>query len=118
VNEGQAIIASNKSANAMFGYKEGQLKGENLNILIPKTYHQNHADYADHYMGSNVPRQMGRGRDLYGRRKNGETFPIEVGLNPLQVDQNNYVLALVTDISIRKKQENKILKLNSKLGQL
>src|SRR5699024_421963 len=53
-----------------------------------------------------------------GLKKNGEVFPVEAGLNPFTVEGDNFVMALVTDISVRKKQEEEILRLNNKLGQL
>ena len=117
VNHKQEIVASNEAADRMFGYNPGQLMGENLNILIPPKYHTNHTAQADEFMERRNPRQMGHGSDLYGRRKDGSIFPVEAGLNPFEVNESRYVMALVTDISLRKNQERQIIDLNVHLEQ-
>lgn len=117
VNENQEIVTSNEAADIMFGYKAGELLGQNLNILIPREYHSSHPTQVGVYMGKNNPRQMGHGRDLYGRRKDNSTFPVEAGLNPFEVLGKRYVMALVTDITVRKNQEIEISELNSQLEQ-
>ncbi|TYA92307.1 PAS domain-containing sensor histidine kinase [Seonamhaeicola marinus] len=115
VNKNQQIISINKSVESMFGYTKDELLNEHLEILIPKKYHPNHGAHFSGYMKHQEKRQMGRGRDLFGAHKNGKTFPVEVGLNPLKVDGETYIMALVIDISIRKKQEEELHELNNEL---
>ncbi|MCZ4319071.1 PAS domain-containing sensor histidine kinase [Aequorivita viscosa] len=115
VNETQEIVTSNEAADRMFGYEAEELLGENLNILIPREYHSSHHEQVDQFMVKRDPRQMGHGRDLYGRRKDGSTFPVEAGLNPFEINGSRYVMALVTDITVRKSQERQIVELNSQL---
>ena len=117
VNHKQEIVASNDAANRMFGYDPDQLIGEKLNILIPPSYHSSHPDKVDEFMIKSNPRQMGHGRDLHGRRKDGSIFPVEAGLNPFVINEGRYVMALVTDISVRKNQERQITDLNIHLEQ-
>lgn len=117
VNEKQEIVTSNEAADKMFGYAKGELLGNKLNILIPREYGNTHTVQVREYLGKNDPRQMGHGRDLHGRRKDGSTFPVEAGLNPFVIQGNRYVMALVTDISVRKNQELQIVELNSHLEQ-
>ncbi len=117
VNQSQEIVVSNEAADRMFGYDSGELLGKNLNVLIPREYHQSHPVRATEYLKKNDPRQMGHGRDLYGSRKDGSTFPVEAGLNPFVISGSRYVMALVTDISIRKRQEMEIVDLNALLEQ-
>ncbi len=117
VNENQEIVTSNEAADRMFGYGAKELFGENLSILIPREYRNSHPKQVNDFLEKNDPRQMGHGRDLYGRRKDGSKFPVEAGLNPFEIYGSKYVMALVTDISIRKKQEQEIRELNLDLEQ-
>lgn len=115
VNEKQEIVTSNEAADRMFGYGPKELLGENINLLIPSEYRHSHTEQVEIYLQKNAPRQMGHGRDLYGRRKDGSIFPVEAGLNPFEIYGSKYVMALVTDISVRKGQEWEIIKLNLSL---
>ncbi|WNH13233.1 ATP-binding protein [Thalassobellus suaedae] len=115
VDKDQKIVATNKSSETMFGYTKEELINQHLNVLIPKTYHANHGAHFDGFMKNKESRKMGRGRDLYGARKDGSIFPVEAGLNPLEIDGDVYIMTLVIDISIRKQQELELLELNTKL---
>ncbi len=117
VNEKQEIVTSNDAADRMFGYKPEELLGQNLNILIPREFKKTHHHQVDEFLKKSDPRQMGHGRDLYGQRKDGSVFPVEAGLNPFDVYGSKYVMALVTDISVRKNQEREITELNLSLEQ-
>ncbi len=115
VDAAQNIVETNASANKMFGYKRNELIGQHLNILIPSTYHHTHAAHFKGFMKEQERRQMGHGRDIFGKKKDGSVFPVEAGLNPFELDGQNYVMALVIDISVRKEQEHKIKELNAQL---
>ena len=115
VDSHQNIALTNASAEHMFGYTKQELVGKNLQILIPKEYHANHSSHVEGFMQHKESRQMGRGRDLYGAHKNGTTFPVEAGLNPLQINGKQFVMALVIDITIRKQQEKQLQELNNQL---
>ncbi|WP_103864169.1 PAS domain-containing sensor histidine kinase [Aquimarina sp. I32.4] len=117
VNENQVIVATNGSANDIFGYETDELIGKSLNILIPKKHHTSHKSHFKGFVNHSEKRHMGAGRDLYGIRKNGSMFPVEAGLNPFAIYGNNYVMALVIDITLRKKQEEQIQDLNARLEQ-
>ncbi len=117
VNEDQVVVATNGSADTIFGYEKEELKGKHLNILIPQKYHHNHKNHFEGFVNHSEKRNMGKGRDLFGIRKDGTVFPVEAGLNPFTIYGNNYVMALVIDITFRKKQERQIQDLNTKLEQ-
>ncbi|HPE82949.1 MAG TPA: PAS domain S-box protein [Aequorivita sp.] len=117
VNEKQEIVTSNEAADRMFGYNAKELLGENINLLIPREYRHSHTEQVEEYLEKSGPRQMGHGRDLYGQRKDGSVFPVEAGLNPFEIYGSKYVMALVTDISVRKTQEKEIIELNLYLEQ-
>lgn len=117
VDSNQNIIATNQSADVMFGYDENELTGKSLSILIPKNYHHSHSAHVSEFMKKNEIRRMGIGRDIFGQHKNGSKFPVEAGLNPFEFGAERYVMAIVIDISLRKQQEEKILELNAYLEE-
>ncbi|CAH8291117.1 hypothetical protein EV196_107105 [Mariniflexile fucanivorans] len=112
VDSNQKIVATNASAERMFGYNKMELINQELNILIPQKYRSNHGAHVDGFMKQKESRRMGHGRDLYGARKDGSTFPVEAGLNPLEINGKSFVMTLVIDISIRKEQEIQLQGLN------
>ncbi len=115
VDEFQKITVVNSSAEEIFGYNKEELLNKHLETLIPQKYKIHHGAHFKNFMTTQEKRQMGRGRDLYAAHKEGHVFPIEVGLNPLEIQGKKYVMALVIDISLRKHQELEILELNTKL---
>lgn len=117
VNQNLEIVASNEAAERMFGYESQELVGQNLNVLIPREYKKTHPKEAKEFIGSTNSRQMGHGRDLYGKRKDGSVFPVEAGLNPFSIKDSRFVMTLITDISVRKNQEQEIRKLNIELEE-
>jgi len=103
VNDKQEIVAANMRASEMFGYEDEELVGLHLDVLIPQTHRKIHKDQVTAFYRKHEKRRMAEGRNLSGLRKNGEQFPIEVGLNPFSLYGNTYVLALVIDITERKR---------------
>ena len=108
VNAEQEIVATNTSAEEMFGYEKEELIGKPLDILIPKRYHHNHDAHVDNFISKSEKRQMGHGRDLFGICKDGHEFPVEAGLNPFELYGATYVMALIIDITERKRKEKEL----------
>ncbi|WP_338357938.1 PAS domain-containing sensor histidine kinase [Yeosuana marina] len=117
VNNLQIIVATNISVEKMFGYDNKELIGLHINELIPREYHAKHSSYFKEFVKQDVSRKMGLGRDLYGLRKDNTVFPLEIGLNPFEFQEKKYVMALIIDISARKKHEQQILELNTQLEE-
>jgi PAS domain S-box-containing protein len=108
VNTQQLIVATNSSAERMFGYVKGELLEKPLDTLIPGRFHRHHGHHVEDFIHKSERRQMGQGRDIYGVRKNGEEFPVEAGLNPFKLFDETYVMALVIDITERKIKEREL----------
>ncbi|WP_442754054.1 PAS domain S-box protein [Methylocystis sp. JAN1] len=102
-----AILGLNSSAEKLFGYAREELLGKPVETLVPENVAAAHAELRQRFQQSPETRPMGAGRDLCGRRKDGSEFPVEIGLNPLQWDDQKAVLATVTDITERKQQEER-----------
>lgn len=115
VDDSQTIVSVNSSCLHIFEYDRGELLGKKLPILIPERYHANHGGYFKGFFSNSERREMGKGRELYGRKKGAKEFPIEVGLAPFTVYGKTYVLALLVDITYRKETERKIIELNEQL---
>ncbi len=115
VDETQTIVAINSSTSSIFGYDKEELNGQKLDILIPKSFRHGHDSHFKNYYKHSTKRKMGLGKELFGAKKDGEEFPVEVGLNPFKIYDKKYVMALVIDITYRKQAEKKIHELNSKL---
>src|SRR5689334_9601361 len=75
------IIMVNPAAERMFGYTSQELVGESIEILIPDRFNPNHRQLRDRYSAHPQNREMGAGRDLFGKKKNSLEFPVEVSLS-------------------------------------
>ncbi|MDU8885695.1 PAS domain-containing sensor histidine kinase [Yeosuana sp. MJ-SS3] len=115
VDAHQNIVETNDSTDQMFGYPKGKLINQPLNILIPQNYHDKHGNYFKDFLKNKKKRSMGQGKCLYGTRKDGTVFPVEVGINPFKIYDKTFVMALIVDISTRKAYEEKIVELNTNL---
>ena len=99
------ISFANGPAATVFGYSLSELIGCNIETLIPERFRDRHPGYRKDFHSEPSSRAMGAGRDLFGRRKDGSEFPVEVGLNPIRTEQGLFVLASVIDITARKHAE-------------
>lgn len=115
VNTQQQIVELNSSAASMFGYDIEELRGQQIDILIPEKFHYKHQVHFKSFIKKDEKRQMGENRKIYGLKKSGDTFPIEAGLNPFEINENKFVMTLITDISRRVETEEKIKNLNISL---
>ena len=112
------IVIANPRALSMFGYDEEGLIGQTIEVLVPKKLQHKHQGHRDHYQAEPRARRMGHGLDLEGRRKDGSTFPVEISLNHLTIDDRPLVMALITDITERKVATDKVALMNQKLELL
>lgn len=117
VNAKQTIVTLNETLAQLFGYNKEELIGESLEILIPQRYHYNHSSHVKTFLKNSEKRIMGQGRELFGIRKDGSQFPLEVGLKPFQSNGEINVMALVIDITLRKQHEQELKDLNNQLEQ-
>jgi len=115
VDEHQKIVKANESVEKIFGYGKNALLNKPLNTLIPPNYRASHKDHFASFMDQNGFRQMGEGGNFFGIRKDGSIFPLEIGLNNFSIRQNNFVMAIIADITNRKQQELESQKLNEAL---
>ncbi len=109
VDRAGKISFVNASAEKLFGYRPEELIGQPIEILIPERFRGNHPGHREAFYSAPELRQMGTGRDLFGLRKDGTEFAIEIGLNPIQTGQGLLVVTAIVDISQRKCEENELV---------
>src|SRR6266480_1018866 len=92
------IVLVNSQAEKLFGYTREEMIGHSVEVLVPERFR-------GAFLAAPEKRPMGRGRELFGCRKDGSEFPVEIGLNPVQTPEGMLVLAAVVDITARKQAE-------------
>lgn len=100
-----SITLVNALTETLFGYQRDELLGRPVEILLPKRYRAAHPQLRGGFFQAPVARRMGVGRDLFGLRKDGSEFLVEIGLNPVETSDGVFVLAAIADITERKRAE-------------
>lgn len=113
----QHIVQANASAGTIFGYAVDELIGHPLDMLLPERYRRGHVRHFQDYSAAPQSRMMGSGRDLTGLHRSGQEIPVEIALSGLANAAQPLFLAIVTDISGRKRSENALQQTNAQLEE-
>src|ERR1700759_3689200 len=92
----------NEQAEVMFGYPREELAGRDVELLVPVRFRGNHSLYRDEYAVNGRARPMGAGLQLYGLRRDGREFPVEISLSPLATAEGLLMTAVIRDVSERR----------------
>ncbi|MEX3959001.1 PAS domain S-box protein [Trinickia sp. EG282A] len=111
------IVLVNSQTEKLFAYAREELFAKSIETLVPERLRGGHHSYREAYFDELQPRPMGSGRDLYGRRKDGSEFPVEIGLNPVRTSEEVFVLAAIADITQRKRAEHELLRSTEELKE-
>jgi nitrogen fixation negative regulator NifL len=115
--EGRMVLV-NRGTERLFGYQRDELLGESVDRLLPEGARAKHAQHRKDFYAAPGARAMGAGRDLLAMRKNGSTFPVEIGLIPVEdAEENDLVLASLVDISARRRLEHELGERDRSLAQ-
>jgi two-component system sensor kinase FixL len=111
------IALMNSETERLFGYRREEVLGQPIEVLVPQRFRPQHPQFLQKYMAQPEARSMGIGRDLYGLRKDGSEFPVEIGLHPTPGKDGMLVLAAIVDITERKQREEELRQYTARLQQ-
>jgi phosphoserine phosphatase RsbU/P len=119
VNESGTIEMVNSQTEAFFGYSRPELIGKPVEMLVPERFRSVHIGFRQAYLAAPVSRSMGaEGRELYGLRKNGTEFPVEIGLSLIDNNEETLVLSSIVDITQRKEAESALKESEERFRQM
>lgn len=118
INRAGEIVMINPQAEQMFGYKELELVGKGVDMLIPANVRHRHKHHRGHYHENPHPRGMGGTLNLFAVRSDNSEFPVEVSLSPFKTGDGEFVVCFIIDITERKIQEKSIEEANKEIQKL
>lgn len=117
INQYGIIETLNPAAAKLFGYEETEVIGENISILMPAPYKQQHDSYIHNYMKTGERKIIGIGREVEGLKKDGTVFPIRLAVSEVIIGGKRNFAGIIHDLSDVKAAEEKVLNLNRELEE-
>jgi PAS domain S-box-containing protein len=117
VEQDGTILQVNSQTEAMFGYARGELVGQKIEVLVPIRFRDQHRGHRVSFAASPKIRRMGAGLDLYGKRRDGSEFSVEISLSPVSMGNGTLVLSAIRDISDRKRIEQELRRAHQELDR-
>lgn len=122
IDENCIIETANSATERLFGYKQDEIIGRNISMLMPQPYRDRHDSYVRNYLRSGVKRIIGIGREVVGMRKDGSVFPIDLSVGEAVLPSGRRIFTgIIRDLTERKALEDKILQISeeeqARIGQ-
>jgi len=115
IDEQARIQSFSRAAERLFGYAPAQVVGENINMLMPSPYQEQHDGYLRRYLTTGERRIIGIGRVVVGQRKDGSTFPMELSVGEMRSGGVRYFTGFIRDLTERQQTETRMQELQSEL---
>lgn len=115
IDERGTVETINPAAARLFGYEPEEVIGQNINMLMPNPYHDEHDQYIKNYLQTKVPHIIGIGREVEGRRKDGLVFPLRLAVSETLLENRRIFTGIIHDLTDVKTAENNIRRLNEEL---
>lgn len=109
INNRGIIQAINPAAEKIFFYDENEVSGKNISILMPQPYRDEHNSFVSNYTSGGKSKIIGKGREVKGKRKNGEVFPMWLEVAEYRADENLYFTGFIKDLSLEKRYLEKVI---------
>ena len=103
------IRFTNRQITALFGYAPDEIIGRSVETLMPERFRTRHVGHREHYVSNVRVRPMGAGLDLFGRRRDGTEFPVEISLSPIEDVDRTLIAAAIRDVTDRKRVEAELI---------
>ncbi len=115
INSLGTVVSFNPAAEDIFGYTKKEVIGENIKMLMPSPYQEEHDGYLQAYKDTGQKKIIGIGREVEGLHKNGRIFPVELSICEIELNNETFFSGFVRDISDRKFAEIELQKVSKKL---
>ena len=118
IDEGGRILSFSKAAEAMFGYSEEELRGENVSALMPSPDRERHDGYLDRYLETGERKIIGIGRVTTARHRDGRTFPIHLHVGEARIGEERVFTGFIRDLTERQQTERRLHDLQAELAHV
>lgn len=114
------ILLFNPACEGLFGYSSDEVMGQNVKLLMPSPFHEEHDSYLKNYRDSGERKIIGIGREVVGQRKDGSTFPMDLSVGETLKDGEAVFVGIIHDLSERKRAEEQLVQAQKmeSVGQL
>jgi two-component system sensor kinase FixL len=115
IDERGVVQSFSSAAERLFGYKSSEVVGQNIKMLMPSPYRENHDAYIERYLRTGERRIIGIGRVVVGERKDGSTFPMELAVGEMRSSNQRFFTGFIRDLTERQQTEARLQELQSEL---